>query len=857
MARTTINSQGVPAGTITASDLTFPLADFSSTGIDDNATSTAITIDSDENIGIGISPSSTYGRLRVGDGNSDIDMDANAKGQFHIDGNAYGFGIALNTSGAQLYTNSASRDLIFGTDETERMRINGSGNITVTGTVDGRDLATDGAKLDNIEANADVTDTINVTAAGALMDSELTDLAGVKAVTISTLQPKPSEGAFANGDKTKLDGIATGADVTPSWVPSSDPSYLTSVPAQSFASLTGKPTTIAGYGITDAFDGAYGSLTGTPTIPTNNNQLTNGAGYITSFDITTQTDSKYLRSDVDDQMLAQLYGGFGAVTTGGTTDWNHSTNARSGGGYTLLTGNATNGPGGGTYYHPFSFEYNSKGGTGNMTQLAIPYNGSSIWHRYRYSSSWTSWLQEWNSGNDGSGSGLDADTVDGVQASGLMQLGTSSTSTATQVFSIAAGQPMLWRDTNATNGTNCNIYSYWYAQSTTLGYIGYGSAADSNLYLSNASVGSIYLASTSANGFLANGSIMWHAGNDGSGSGLDADLWDGNQFSSYLNQALLTTSNPTFATINYNNALYAYEGSNYVAQDPRWNQSGYNANEGVHHMYCTTASGGTYGQVGMALYSGSSYVYLTTKSGDTNFYHNNSKIWSAGNDGSGSGLDADTLDGYNSGTSGANITLRTNSSGYLAHSNWILLGNGTGLYMGNGGYFYQDTTYGWYSRSPNSSNSSIRLQNSSGTNIGWWYASNSYVQGFLNSSGGYSFQVDNSGNATATGNVTAYSDIRLKENIQPLENSLDKVMRLRGVSYTRKDTGSHEIGVIAQEVKEVIPEFVHISDGVAEDENALTDVQSVDYGRMVSVLIEAIKEQQAQINELKEKIKWQ
>jgi len=66
-------------------------------------------------------------------------------------------------------------------------------------------------KLDGIESNADVTDTTNVTAAGALMDSELTDLAGVKGVTISTLQVKPSEGAFANGDKTKLDGIAAGA----------------------------------------------------------------------------------------------------------------------------------------------------------------------------------------------------------------------------------------------------------------------------------------------------------------------------------------------------------------------------------------------------------------------------------------------------------------------------------------------------------------------------------------------------------------------------------------------------------------------------------------------------------------------
>jgi hypothetical protein len=66
----------------------------------------------------------------------------------------------------------------------------------------------------NIEDGADVTDATNVTAAGALMDSELTDLAGVKGVTISTLQVKPSEGPFANGDKTKLDAIEASADVT-------------------------------------------------------------------------------------------------------------------------------------------------------------------------------------------------------------------------------------------------------------------------------------------------------------------------------------------------------------------------------------------------------------------------------------------------------------------------------------------------------------------------------------------------------------------------------------------------------------------------------------------------------------------
>lgn len=59
-----------------------------------------------------------------------------------------------------------------------------SGDITVSGTVDGRDVATDGTKLDGIEASADVTDATNVTAAGALMDSELTSLSGVKTLTV-------------------------------------------------------------------------------------------------------------------------------------------------------------------------------------------------------------------------------------------------------------------------------------------------------------------------------------------------------------------------------------------------------------------------------------------------------------------------------------------------------------------------------------------------------------------------------------------------------------------------------------------------------------------------------------------------
>ena len=137
----------------------------------------------------------------------------------------------------------------------------------------------------------------------------------------------------------------------------------------------------------------------------------------------------------------QIIGGFGARTTGGTTDWNHSTNARSGNGYTLLLAGHTNGPSGSGYFHPFSFEYAGYSGGGNMTQFAMPYNNSNMHFRSRYSGSWSSWNKVWTSGNDGSSSGLDADLLDGQQgsyyatASGL----TTATATANAALPKAGG----------------------------------------------------------------------------------------------------------------------------------------------------------------------------------------------------------------------------------------------------------------------------------------------------------------------------------------------------------------------------------------------------------------------------------
>ena len=88
-----------------------------------------------------------------------------------------------------------------------------TGAITTNSTFDGRDVATDGAKLDGIEASADVTDTANVTAAGALMDSELTSIASVKALNqgVATTDSPTFAGATVNGT-VEFDGLSgTGA----------------------------------------------------------------------------------------------------------------------------------------------------------------------------------------------------------------------------------------------------------------------------------------------------------------------------------------------------------------------------------------------------------------------------------------------------------------------------------------------------------------------------------------------------------------------------------------------------------------------------------------------------------------------
>ena len=105
----------------------------------------------------------------------------------------------------------------------------------------------------------------------------------------------------------------------------------------------------------------------------------------------------------------------------------------------------------------------------------------------------------------------------------------------------------------------------------------------------------------------------------------------------------------------------------------------------------------------------------------------------------------------------------------------------------------------------------------------------------------------------AAGNVTAYSDIKLKDNIETIDNALEKVLNARGVYYTlkRDETKTRKVGVVAQEMQEVLPEVVILHKDKEDEEGTL----AVDYGNITALLIEAIKEQQKQIEELKAEVK--
>ena len=160
-------------------------------------------------------------------------------------------------------------------------------------------------------------------------------------------------------------------------------------------------------------------------------------------------------------------------------------------------------------------------------------------------------------------------------------------------------------------------------------------------------------------------------------------------------------------------------------------------------------------------------------------------------------------------------------------SNYLVIQNSAET---NAGIVFNDLQAGAW---PAASSQQFRMQYNSGG------APNAFIMGHDEDSyAGFNFATG--GNFIASGNVTAYSDERLKSDIQTLDGK--KVLQMRGVSFTKD--GEAGSGVIAQELEKIAPELVH--DG---------EYKSVAYGNLVGYLIENAKEQQKEIDELKTLVK--
>jgi len=119
--------------------------------------------------------------------------------------------------------------------------------------------------------------------------------------------------------------------------------------------------------------------------------------------------------------------------------------------------------------------------------------------------------------------------------------------------------------------------------------------------------------------------------------------------------------------------------------------------------------------------------------------------------------------------------------------------------------------------------------------------------------GVHNFTFQHDGDFFARGDITAFaslSDRQLKENIENIPNALEKVSKINGVTFNYIGSKESMTGVIAQEVQEVLPEVIYETvDNTREDGRAL----AVRYGNMIGLLIEAIKELKAEVEQLKNK----
>jgi hypothetical protein len=374
---------------------------------------------------------------------------------------------------------------------------------------------------------------------------------------------------------------------------------------------------------------------------------------------------------------------------------------------------------------------------------------------------------------------------------------------------------------------------------------------------------------------------IWHAGNDGAGSGLDADTLDGihesgfmlidgmrNNTDQYVNFRVMRNSNTSSGNdgmfIGYQNSnqgttkLY---GGGSSAVTMTIGASVVELNKDTTHALNFTAASVSVSR-GISFNSRSAltshyndgWLRLNQNSEFTNGTYSPKRISSA----------EQIVAGNSTVTSGGQLVVSNSTNPYFSfHEGGTRRFYIQYLTTDNVAYYNNEETV---NHRFNGTGSSCNIQlTTSGTLRGYVSATTSNEVGFLDSDGNWAvrvtrdtdvdFLVNNvekfsigTSSTTSANDITVNSDERIKDNIELISNALEKVQAIRGVTFNRTDTDddTRHAGVIAQEVEKVLPEVV--------TENAETGIKSVAYANMVGLLIEAIKEQQTQIDDLKAEV---